>query len=91
MNITKLPDVLDVNKILDRRMKELNYRCPFCGELNDIICYQTTEFRNYSGKWYHFWEKIHYMKKYKYECSRCGGEWESDWFPQDVRVLKNEN
>lgn len=93
MKITQLPDVLDVNKILDRRMKELNYRCPFCGELDkyNIICYSTTEFRNYSGKWYRFWEKIHDMKKYKYKCLKCGGEWESDWFPQDIKVLKNED
>ena len=91
MKITQLPDALDVNKILDRRIKELNCRCPFCGELDYVYCYSTTEFRNYSGKWYHFWEKKHKMKKHEFECGKCGGEWESDWFPQDIKVIDDED
>lgn len=91
MKITKLPDDLDVNKILAQKIFEQNGKCPFCGEIDYIIYCSESDYRTYSGKWYRFWEKKHKMKKYKFECGECGGEWESDWFPQDIKVINDED
>lgn len=88
MKITKLPDDLDVNKILANKILKLNGNCPFCGEHVGVRYHGIGEYRKYSGKWWHLWESAHYMVKYEFECCSCGCTWESDWFPQDIKVIR---
>lgn len=101
IRITKLPDAADPNKIIQRKVREQNSICPFCGEKRREDLFENNGnvgIRNsvWGRSWYgkhdekehpfrsifRFWEKDQSWSTNYYHCNACGGEWESEPYPQ---------
>lgn len=88
---TKLPNALDVDKLIRRKVKEVYGRCPYCASRSTV-----SEFCDVDGDGYDFdttrmtldgrdcdiygGERFTWARA-KFKCRRCGGKWESDYYP----------
>lgn len=94
---TKLPDSLDVDKMIRERVVEIFGNCPYCGsERTTYDCWdgsgETLEYYDSMCKtldgdeWEHRDADGFYYPKYnwvrmKFRCLKCGGKWESEYYP----------
>ena len=92
--ITKLPNELNPDILLDKRMREIYAsKCPYCGnkdEYNVVYNWRGIEIRSsmehhrINGEWWQIWKPSHQCRKLQMICHKCGTEWESPWYPQDI-------
>lgn len=104
IKITKLPDILNPNKIAEKKIFEKYGICPFCGEKERFGCdnsrgskgvwdWETTWYgkhdkNNNKFSWLRFWEKNIIWKCKKFECHTCGAKWESPPYPKNIGGYK---
>lgn len=100
IKITRLPDILNPNKIVEEKIREKYGTCPFCGKkknfnyrngLNsqgvsehDISWYGKHDANENEFSLLRFWEKNTFWKCKKFECHTCGAKWQSPSYPKDI-------
>lgn len=86
---TKLPNALDVDKLIRQKVKEVYGCCPYCANHRTV-----SEFCDVDGDDYNFdttrmtldgrrdyGDELFRWARAKFECRKCGGKWESDYYP----------
>lgn len=83
--ITKLPDNLDPNILIREKIVKEYEQCPFCHSEHTIYVKRSEWRKSLTSPWWQFW-KMNYCLKLKFTCHDCGAEWETPWFPQDIKT-----
>lgn len=100
IKIIKPPDMLNPNKIAEKKILEKYGVCPFCGEKRKFDYHNgmnSQGISEYNTSWYgkhdgnsnefsclRFWEKDMFWNCKKFECHTCGAKWESPPYPKDI-------
>ena len=97
MKITKIPDSIDPNKLIVKRVDEKLRKCPFCGENRDywddlhgvMISHHSWYGREHENTesiflWPFGKKRLWQISEFK--CYTCGAEWKSDPYPVDIEV-----
>ena len=94
IKITRLPNNMNPNKIIENKIQDKYAKCPFCGT-NHLSLFYGISFTtiDWYGKynneqWWKFWEPNRHWKQYHYTCAKCGAAWESEIFPTDIGEFK---
>ena len=100
MKVTKLPDSLDPNKLIEKKIREkCGTKCPFCGETKKWHPIMMTaagqpvqglreSYFDYIGRQdksiSSFFKERYVWRVLKYTCYTCGASWESEPFPTNI-------
>ena len=86
IRITKLPDAVNPNKIIQKKVRE-----DFLENNGNVGIRNSVWGRSWYGKhderehpfrnFFRFWEKNQSWRTDYYHCNACGGEWESEPYP----------
>lgn len=83
--ITNLPNDLNPNILIRKKIEEEYGQCPFCHSENNRKNNQSDWRKSLTGSWWQFW-KTNYCSKLQFTCCDCGAKWETPWFPQDIKI-----
>lgn len=97
INITKLPDGMNPDEIMLKKIRKKYGICPFCGHA--VRTYIANLYLTDSSTWYGIkdknmpWYKKLFNKEKKqnwkiehYTCNECGARWDSPPFPYAIGV-----
>lgn len=87
IKITKLPDDLDPNKMLREAIYERYGKCPYCGNTEISTGLPYHDYIRLNGKWWQIWKPLTWCEKKHFTCNKCGMEWESPWYPDNIVKL----
>ena len=97
---TKLPDTLDVDKLIRQKVKEVYGYCPYCASRRTVSRFCDVDGDTYDfdtkrmtldGRGYNDYngDEMFSWARAEFRCRRCGGKWESDYYP--IRLSTSPN
>lgn len=87
--ITNLPNDLNPNVLIRKKIEEEYEQCPFCHN-KDTRSVPFSSWESLTSPWWQFW-KTNYCLKLQFTCFDCGAKWETPWFPQDIKIDEIEH
>lgn len=81
IDVVKLPDALDMSKIIRKKMTEVYGTCPYCEESLRVNKNREDTGTVKSIKGSGIFRKKYEWERLKFECRNCGMEWMSPEYP----------